>query len=182
MKKLLLIITAFMLTASLSIGQQITFGLDDIDISTVGVGEDVVVPVKLVSMEPGYGCIGFDLFIGFDHALLTWKGTNPAPLPGVINFNPLFPPYSPADWLFNDGGVEMIVTWQDPTYLGVFFADGDVLFEYVFTYNGGLNPGESSPLIWGTSAETTEANKLITLAKGQTAAFHQFFGSFCYQR
>jgi hypothetical protein len=174
MKKLLFFVTALLLSASMSFGQGFTFGLDDIDLTGLNPGDDVVVPVYAEFMEPGYLCIGQDIFIGFDHNYLTWKGTSTNPLPGVQNFHPNLT-YSSSDWLFNDNGIEIIVTWLDPTYNGIFFNDGDVLFEYVFTYDGGLEG--SSPMVFGTSAKTSGENQILQI-KGITAAFHQFFDAF----
>ena len=177
MKKVLLILTAFMLSGSVTFAQpfDITFGIPDVDVSTLNVGDDVIVPVIMVSRVPtgvpGSMVIGFDLFIGFDHTYLTWKGTNPAPLTGVQNFHALCP-YAPADWLFNDNGTEMVALWQDPSYLGADFEDGAVLFEYIFTYEGGLVG--SSPLLWGW-AKSLQGDNQIQMVKGITAAFTDWF-------
>ncbi len=185
MKKTLLIITAFMLSATFTFAQfDITFGVPDVDISTLNVGDDVIVPVLMVNRTPtgvpGSMVIGFDLFVGFDHDLLTWKGTNPNPTPGVINFHSYFTGgYNPSDWLFNDNGTEMVALWTDPTYLGGDFEDGAVLFEYVFTYEGGLDPGGSSPFTWGISKSLQgDSENKIKMVKGITSAFTDFFAVF----
>jgi uncharacterized protein (TIGR02145 family) len=51
--------------------------------------------------------------------------------------------------------------------------NGDTFFEYIFTYNGGINPGDSSLLIWGTSY-----NKRGKMEKGLTEMADQNFGNF----
>lgn len=176
MKKLLFFVTAFVLCASLSYGQQITLGLEEATYASLTVGDEVQVDLIMVSKEPGYDVIGFDFFVEFDHAVLQWKGSNPNPTAGIINFNPLCP-YSAADWIFNDNGVALASLWQDPTYLGANFPDGSVVYTMLFTYLGGLNPGEQTDLFFQTSKELI-GTQSIKLAKGQTNAYHQFFAPF----
>ena len=133
MKKLLFFVTVLLLSASFSFSQNgtITLGIPDIDLTGYNPGDDVVVPLVCVYKEPGYDIIGFDFFVGFDHTLLTWKGSNPNPLPGIQNINPLLTPYNAGDWIFNDNGSAVVCLWQDPTYLGANLPDGSVFYDYI---------------------------------------------------
>ena len=135
MNKLFLFIFALMFTTAISSQDYAVFRLGSTDASALSVGDMVYVPVYCDDISSN-SFIGLQLMFSFDHAVLTWNGTNPNPLPGVINFNPIFP-YSPADWFFNDNGSQMVVLWNDPTFTGVSLIPEDLLFEFVFTYSGG---------------------------------------------
>ncbi len=141
----------------------ISFSLPEIDVSNLKVGDDIVIPIVVSDRYPdgnmsGNLCVGHSLFFKFDHKLLAWKGTADNPQPGVQNFSPLCP-FSMNDWLFNDNGVVQACIWIDPNFSGENFPKGTVLFEYVFTYLGGLKEGESSNLVW-TKEAIIEDNKM----------------------
>ena len=138
----LLLSTSFAFTQTFSA----TLAIDDVDVSVLNPGDDVIVPVRLEYMDPGGLVLGFDFFIEFDHDNLTWKGTNANPLPGVTNFNPVMP-YSPADWSFEDNGTALEAMWQSPTSPS-YIADGEQFFDLIFTYNGGLGVPDSSHIIF----------------------------------
>jgi PKD repeat protein len=178
MKKLLFLVTALLISASFAIGQdQITLGLGDVDLTGYTVGQEVLVPVVIVSKTPGYDVIGFDFFIEFDHTYLQWLGTPGTGLNGFTGLNPLFGAYSTGDWTWNDNEIALISLWQDPTYMGINFPDGAIVFNARFSYKGGLDPGMTSPLTWQTAkqlAGTTE----IKLEKGITNVFNNFFVPF----
>ena len=167
------IVLAFLICTSFVYAQQngISFGLPRVDVSQLNVGDEIIIPIKVVSKTPngpvlGSFCIGFDLFFSFDHNLLQWKGSADDPIPGVQNFSPLCS-YSTNDWIFNDNGIVQVCLWQDPVYSGEDFPDGTILFEYVFIYKGGLKKGESSPLIW-TTEQIVEKGRVKT---GKTDAY-----------
>ncbi len=176
MKKVLLSFIVLLMSASLAFSQtyNATLAIDNVDVSTLSAGDDVVIPVRLEYMDPGGLDIGFQFFIQFDHAILTWKGSNPNPTPGVTNFNPVMP-YNSADWAFNDNGTALVVLWNDPTFNGVYMADGEQFFDLIFTYNGGLNQGDSSPLVFQTAKSVSNGGKLV---KGPTEMYSQLFDYF----
>ena len=57
------------------------------------------------------------------------------------------------DWVFNNA-VDGVCTsiWTDPTFMGVDFEENTIFFELVFTYLGGLEPGQESALTWGENS------------------------------
>ena len=156
MKKFLLVIIVFLLSTGQTFTQtsDATLAIDDVNIINLPVGDDVIVPVRLESMDPPTLIIGLEFLIEFDHNILTWKGTMANPLPGVENFNPVMP-YSPADWMFfiNPDMNVLSMSWTDPTFYGVNVDEGDQFFDLIFTYNGGLSVGDSSFIVFqeGTS-------------------------------
>lgn len=149
-----------------------TLSIDTISVSNLNPGEDIVVPVRLFEKTGGL-IIGFQFFIEFDHSLFSWKGSNESPLSGVINLNKNMP-YDSDDWLFNDNGNQMVALWSDPNFNGVEMNDGDVFFEYVFTYLGGLNTGDKSEITWG---ETSEINDGLVV-RGVTEMYSEKFDYF----
>ncbi len=149
----------------------ITFQLPDINVHSMKPGDEIVIPVSIADIYPkgplkGGRCIGFQLFFEFDHELLAWKGTSDNPLPGVQNFSS-FCPYSSADWLFNDNGIDQVALWIDPIYSGEYFPVGTVLFEYIFIYKGGLPEGQTSPLVWSKEEEVVDGRMI----RGKTEAY-----------
>jgi PKD repeat protein len=180
MKKLLFLVTALLISASFAIGQeQITLGLGNADLTGYTVGQEVLIPVVVVSKTPGYDVIGFDFFIEFDHTYLQWPGTPGPGTNGFTGLNALFGAYAAGDWTWNDNGTALVSLWTDPTYTGLNFPDGAVLFNARFTYKGGLAPGMTSPLTWQTAKQLV-GNDEIKLAKGVTNVYHQFFAPFTF--
>ena len=145
MKNFTLSFIMFILSASYAFAQTFnaTIAIDDVDISNLSPGDDVIIPVRQEYMEPDGGLLGIDLYIEFDHTILTWKGTNANPLPGVTNFNPVMS-YSPADWYFFDDSIAVYANWICPTFCWVNIPDGEQFFDFIFTYNGGLGSPDSS--------------------------------------
>ena len=139
-----------------------TLAIDDIEVKELKPGDDVIVPVKLAEKSGGL-VAGFQLFIGYDHSVFSWKGTTQDPLPG-INAVHQNCKYSAGDWIFNDNGNQFVAIWIDPALTGVQINKGEVIGEFVFTYQGGLQPGDKSPLIWGNSFELNEG----VVVKGPT--------------
>ncbi|MCD4664327.1 MAG: hypothetical protein K8R68_03585 [Bacteroidales bacterium] len=174
MKKHFILLTIFLFNISFLFSQTYTakLSIDAINVSELKPGDDIVVPVRLVKKSGGM-IVGFQLFIEFDHSLFSWKGVSESPLPGVINFNKNML-YNPADWLFNDNGNQMVALWNDPKLIGVEMNDGDIFFEYVFTYSGGLNTGDNSVLSWGETFEMENA----VVVRGVTEMYSDKFDYF----
>lgn len=164
MKKILIVSALILWCFNLSIAQTYTatLAIDDVVVQDLKPGDDVIVPVKLVEKSGGL-IAGFQLFIGYDHTLFTWKGTTDDPLPGIRSVHPNCK-YSPGDWIFNDNGNQFVAIWIDPALSGVQINNGDIIGEFVFKYNGGLNPGDKSLLIWGDAFELNEG----VVVKGPT--------------
>ena len=141
--------------------------IDTIDISGLEPGDDVVVPVRLLEKSGGL-VIGFQFFIEFDHSVLKWKGTYELPLPGVIDFNENMP-FNHGDWLFNDNGNQMVALWEDPGFDGIEMEDGEIFFKYIFTYLGGLDTNDQTPLTWGETFEQDEGK----VVRGETEMFSE---------
>lgn len=159
MKKYTLIfLVSFMLFVLDTNSQNATLKIDDVEISSVEVGGDVIIPVRLEAIDNGGSSFIaiLDFFIEYNHTLLTWKGDGDPP-PGVQNFHPEMP--WPYNWLFGDNGTRLNCQWVFTTWPGGEISNGEVFFELIFTYNGGLQFGESSQLVWQT--ETIMANEFI---------------------
>lgn len=170
MKKLISGIITIVIISFATYGQTYTatLAMEEVDISNIEVGEEIVVPIKLVNRSGGK-ILGFQFFIEYDHSIITWKGSTEDPLLGVLNFNAKIP-YSPDLWLFNDNGTFLAVSYSDnPTSSGVDIPNGEIFFEYIFTYNGGLNKGEKLELVWGTKFEQEEG----IVVKGATELYSE---------
>ena len=174
MKKHFIFLTIFLFNISFLFSQTYTakLSIDAINVSELKPGDDIVVPVRLVEKSGGM-IVGFQLFIEFNHSLFSWKGVSESPLPGVINFNKNML-YNASDWLFNDNGNQMVALWNDPKLTGVEMNDGDIFFEYVFTYLGGLNTGDNSVFSWG---ETFEQESGVVV-RGITEMYSEKFDHF----
>ena len=159
MKTILLIIIIFLLSTGIAVSQTFdaTIAIDDVDVTNILPGDDVIIPIRLEYMEPGGGLIVIDLFIEYDHTILTWKGTTEDPLPGVTNFNPVMP-YSPADWYFADDSTAVYSSWACPTFCWVNIPDGEQFFDLIFTYNGGLGLQDSSFITFQEQTYLTSQN------------------------
>ncbi len=163
MKKLLVFLSVVMLSSAISIAQpyDMTLSLPDIDVSALNVGDQVVVPLTIDYQEPGSLVAGWQLFVGYDDTYLTYSTTQ--------NYNSL----CATGWVVNGQNAQSqwAGVWTDDTFMGVSFPDGSVICEIVFTYQGGLAPGASSPLVWGTSKKVA-GNKM---AKGETQVIDNVF-------
>jgi hypothetical protein len=131
-----------------------TLSIDTIKISALNPGDEIRVPIRFNEKSGGL-IIGFQFFIEFDHSILKWNGTMEKPQNGLIGFNEKMA-YNPTDWSFNDNGIQMVALWNDPKFVGVELEKEEVLFQYIFTYLGGLKHGQKSKLTWG---ETFEQDK-----------------------
>jgi hypothetical protein len=156
MKKLIVLSFLLSVCIGISISQtyKATLSIDDVDISDLKPGDDVIVPIRFVEISGGK-FLGFQLFVGFDHNILSWKGTAENPLPGIRSLNPKMS-FEVSSWIFNDNSNQMAGIWSPPGFDGLEFKGGELILEYIFTYKGGLQPGEVSPLIWGDTFEMTE--------------------------
>jgi hypothetical protein len=139
-----------------------TIAIEEVNVSGSMAGEDIIVPVRLVEISGGL-IMGFQFYIEFDHSVLTWKGSSNDPLTGIAKI-PKDLPYDPADWVFNDNGSQIAAIYMDNDLKGYAARNGELFFELIFTYNGGLGQGNSTPLIWGEVAEIKDGMVL----KGET--------------
>lgn len=173
MKKFLLII-GLLISANMIFAQSTaTLRVGSTDASGLTPGDKVYVPLIVDDISAGSLIIGFDLFVAFDHTVLSWDGTNPDPLPGVQSIHPNMP-YTPSDWLFNDNGEEIIALWYDPDYSGELVNPGESFFTYVFTYLGG-----ETDLTWGVDVDASSGfDPGKGLEKGNTAMWDQNFLDF----
>ncbi len=146
-----------------------TLKLPVLDFISLNPGDDVIIPVILNNKTSGSLISYLDFYISFDHSFFSWKGTSGNPTLGVQNFHPNMP-YSLGSWTFNDDGIEIHANWFGENAINM--NNGDTFFEYIFTYNGGLNPGDSSLLIWGTFYKNGFK------VKGLTEMADQNFGNF----
>lgn len=174
MKKIIVLIFLLIAISVVSMSQNYTatVAVGDVNLSKLKPGDDVIVPVKL--KEKSGGLIAtFQLFIGFDHSLLTWKGTWENPQPGIKNIHKNMP-YSSAAWVINDNGNQMVAVWDDPNFKGVEMKNGDVFFEIIFTYKGGLADGANSVMNWGDTYEDIEGK----LVRGKTEIYDEGLKNF----
>lgn len=153
MKKLLLSFTLIILSFYLS-ASDITLRVGDCDLTGYEPGDKVYIPITIDAITPGEEIGGWQLFIWHNETIITWDGTTSNPYPGINYLNPLFPMSAAAVFNVNPGS-EFVYLWGD----GSAFANLTgytfpvTIVELIFTYHGGLNPGESSPLIWGTQGK-----------------------------
>jgi hypothetical protein len=145
--------------------QHATISIDKVSVATCKQGDKIIVPVRLIEKSDGL-ISGFQLFIEFDHTLLTWKGTWENPEAGIIKINEATP-YNANDWLFNDNSKQVVGIWIDPSFKGVNIKANEVIFEVVFIYNGGLLSGGTSKLSWGRTLEQMDGK----VVRGNTEMF-----------
>lgn len=174
MKKLAIGIFILFILSIFTFGQtyKATLAIEDIDISNIEVGGEIVVPIKLVNTSGGK-IIGFQFFIEYDHSIITWKGSNKDPLLGIVNFHAKIP-YSPDTWLFNDNGTFLAVSYSDSNSPGVSINDDEIFFEYLFTYNGGLEKNKKLEIVWGTTFEQEEG----LVVRGKTEMYSELLDYF----
>ena len=168
MKKVnfILIIVIFGIKLSISQTYSAKLAIDSISIAELKAGDKVTVPIKLLEKSGGV-IVGFQFFIEFDHSLFTWMGTSSNPLNGVKNINENMP-YNSNDWLFNDNGNQMVALWL-PTDMEVDIKEGDVFFEYIFTYNGNYPTDKETLFSWGTFNEQKEGR----IVRGKTEMYSE---------
>jgi hypothetical protein len=153
--------------AGFSQSKNVTLSIGEVDIRGLNPGDEIIIPVSLVGKTDAL-IGGFTLFINFDHNIMSWKGTLDEPENGVRNVHPKLP-LANGWWIFNDNGNQMVALWDDGTFKGINIYDGDLLFEFVFTYKGGLNKGERSNLTWGTIYEVVDGR----LVRGITEMYDE---------
>jgi hypothetical protein len=178
MKKVLLII-CFLASASMIFAQsQVSMSLSETMVTDVA--EDIEVGVTIDFMTPGATIVGVQLSILYDPTYLSWNGTMAAPAPGVSYQNPGFTPVTPfGDYLWNTNFPgNLIMTWIDPTYVGFPNPDGDDLIRYWFNYNGGLLPGEESPITFSLTAQLKDGGyiKIVNELTDQNFSPMEFTG------
>jgi len=153
MKKLLLTISLF-ICANLMFASDITLSVGDVDVTGKVPGDKVYVSITIDYNTPGEEIGGWQLFIWHNQSIITWDGNTANPGLGTLYLNPLFPNSAAAMYNVNPGS-EFVYLWGD----GSAFANLNAqtfpvtIITLIFTYHGGLNPGDSSPLIWGTSGK-----------------------------
>lgn len=150
---LLVMMLAFIVGRSQSLSKA-TVTIDKVDISNINIGEEIVVPIRLID-KTDLKITGFQIFIEFDHNILNWKGTWENPLPGIKEIHKNTP-YVESDWLFNDNSNQLVAIWSDPNFNGVDIGKNEIFFEIVFIYKGGLEKDYESPLTWGDKYEQKE--------------------------
>lgn len=173
MKKVVLLVSLLMLAfACIAQNYTATIAIGEVDISKLEPGDDVIVPVKFIEKSGGK-ITTFQLFIGFDHSILQWKGTWEEPQPGIINVHKNMP-YNNTSWLFNDNGNQMVALWEDLNLVGIDIENGSIFFEIVFTYKGGVSAGMTSDFIWGDFYEEVNGNYV----NGKTEIWDENVNSF----
>jgi hypothetical protein len=135
-------------------------------------GDKIYIPITIDYITPGEEISGWQFFIWFDQDIITWDGEGGGgPQLGINYLSPIFPPecsgpsemwnVSPTSelvWLWGDGTCFLSLAGQTFPHL---------LIELIFTYQGGLPPGGSSPLIWGTSGKKSAGSN----GKGTTEVY-----------
>jgi hypothetical protein len=164
MKKLVLLISAIMMTSAILFAQNnCTLQIDSYDLTGVSAGEVINVPVRMVSVDDVV--MGWEFYILFDPTYLTPTATF------LQNKNPLFP----GNWFENIvGGNQFAANWLDATFAGVTVPDDEVLFELQFTYEGGLMAGDVSDMVWNFAKKTSDNFQV----KGVTAVVNGSFAFF----
>lgn len=172
MRTLLLSFSLFCLVSVLP-ASDITLSIGDVNIacSAINPGDKVYIPVYIDYITPGEEIGGWQLFFWFDQSIITWDGIGGGgPELGIYYLSPIFPGLGSCSELINvNAASEFVWLWGDGSCFlslaGQTFPH--LLIELIFTYHGGLAPGMSSPLIWGTSGK----NSYGTNGKGTTEVY-----------
>jgi hypothetical protein len=164
MKKLIWIIFYVFIASMLVEAQNYTatIGIGEVNISGLNIGDEVVVPVKLIKKTGGLFSI-LQFYIEFDHSILKWKGSYKDPLPGIRTFQRNMA-YAPEAWAFNDNGYQLVALWNDPKFMGVSVEDGDTIVAFVFTLTNLPVKDKSYFFRWSDTNEYLEGR----LIKGVT--------------
>jgi uncharacterized membrane protein len=141
MRKLLLFIGLLVYGTIVFAQATATLSLGSTDLTGKVPGDKIYVPVNVDAIS-GDLVTGYQFFIEYDHAVMSWDGTLTNPVPGVNYFHPNFP-YSFSDYIIWDNGTYLIATWTDPTYNGKIINSGEKFIEFKFTYIGG-----QTELLW----------------------------------
>lgn len=120
-----------------------TIKIDDVDISSSNIGDEIIVPITLVNKSYFGTILEIAFQLHFDQTYLTWLG----PTNGVQNFHTNLPM---PDWYFDLYASQITAWWSG--WDAISMSNGDIFFELVFTYNGGLSPGNSSLITWNSGA------------------------------
>ncbi|MBM3434965.1 MAG: T9SS type A sorting domain-containing protein [Bacteroidetes bacterium] len=133
-------------------------------------GDKIYVPITIDYITPGEEIAGFQFFIWFDQDIITWDGAmggGGGPALGINYLSPIWPPFLSCSDVFNVNiASELVWLWGDGMcYLSLAGQTlPHLLVEFIFTYHGGIVPGDFSPLIWGTSGKSS----VNTNGKGTT--------------
>lgn len=139
-----------------------TIIIENIDISSLGNDEKIIVPVKLANKSGG-DIMGFQLYIEYNHEFIQWNGSSEEPLSGVKNIHPSFTDLS-TNWVYNDNGNFVAIVWHDPSSKGIKINEEETLFELVFNLKSEISNIDELELSWGTTL--VEENGRIV--KGET--------------
>jgi hypothetical protein len=158
--------------SSFSQNEKIRMIIGRISVATIKPGDKIKVPLQIEN-ESGIKIMGMQLFVGYNHDLLSWDGTLANPVPGVTNFNKKMP-NNAGEWVFNDNGSQIVSLWNEPSLTtGVDLKGKSIILEYVFTYKGGLKSSESSPLKWGDAYKEVGGSLIM----GKTEIFDENLNS-----
>lgn len=155
------------ITSTALFSQKLTASLavENVSLSGLQLGDEVIVPVTLVE-KSNEKLLGFQLFINFDHKLFLWPATIDNPEKGFRNCASEMP-FSGGGWMFNDNGNQFVALWNDPELLGIDIPAGTVLFDIVFIYKGSVDENSAMVLSWGQTYEIVDDK----LAKGPTEVY-----------
>lgn len=169
MNKSIILVFFFVLGSlvSLAQNQSATLAVGEVSVRNLKPGDEVKVPITLKTKSGGLFA-AFQLFISFDHSLLEWKGTWQNPLTGVINIHENTP-FDEASWVINDNGNQFVAVWDDPNFNGADLKNGDLFFDIVFIYKGGLAEGSKSIMVWGDTYEDINGK----LVRGKTEIYDE---------
>ncbi len=144
MRKFLLIIIGLMVYGTIVFGQATaTLRAGSTDLTGITPGTKIYLPIVVDAISANL-VTGYQFFIDYDHSVMSWDGTITNPTPGVSYWNPNFTNF-PGDYLFNDNGTAIIVSYVDGTYNGKVINPGEIFITFKFTYLGG-----QTDLIWET--------------------------------
>jgi hypothetical protein len=160
MKKFILWLLLILGISTSMMGQKYlaTIGIDDVDLKKNAIGEDVIIPIRLIEKSGGLFSI-LQFYIDYDHALLRWKGSYQNPLPGINKFH-INMSYTQESWAFNDNGYEVIALWNDPKFQGVNVETNEVMIELIFTIVDKLALGNTSTISFSTKNEYIEGRQV----------------------
>lgn len=183
----LVLTLCFMIYNDGSLGQSITLGISEVDVSNLNPGDKVYISLTIDTISPDAQIWGMGLFFNIHTGYLQWDGTFLIPMPGVTYVNPLFPPVIlpggvAANWYLHSNGVDNVFgfIWGD----GVSFASLDgqtfpvTILTLKFTYLGGVGLGQIIPITWSQSSKNDDVFK----TGGVTEVYYNdFFESFPVQ-
>jgi len=135
MRKFLLFISLMVFSTIIFAQATATLRAGSTNLTGITPGSKIYLPL-IVDDKTANLVTGYQFFVDYDHTVLQWDGSITNPTPGVSYFNPNFP-YSPSEYLFNDNGTAIIVSYVDGTYNGKVINPGETFITFKFTYLGG---------------------------------------------